>query len=93
MPDEAKIPKGRIRRSAKLGSIIGTQGARYAGTKAANVMTLPKAMKAVGEPNPWDDYAKITQNLTKSAIAAVSGCPESAQHGVQALAELIAVHG
>src|SRR6201992_1589902 len=37
MPDEAKIPKGRIRRSAKLGSIIGTQGAKYAGTKAANV--------------------------------------------------------
>src|ERR1700754_2166698 len=37
MPDEAKIPKGRIRRSAKLGSIIGTQGARYAGTKMANV--------------------------------------------------------
>jgi predicted unusual protein kinase regulating ubiquinone biosynthesis (AarF/ABC1/UbiB family) len=37
MPDEAKIPKGRIRRSAKLGSIIGAQGARYAGTKAANV--------------------------------------------------------
>jgi bifunctional non-homologous end joining protein LigD len=41
-------------------------------TKAANVMTLPKAMAAVVEPNPWDDYAKITQNLTKSAIAAVS---------------------
>jgi len=37
MPDEQKIPKGRIRRSAKLGSIIGAQGARYAGTKAANV--------------------------------------------------------
>jgi predicted unusual protein kinase regulating ubiquinone biosynthesis (AarF/ABC1/UbiB family) len=35
--EEAKIPKGRIRRSAKLGSIIGAQGARYAGTKAANV--------------------------------------------------------
>src|SRR5712675_702805 len=37
MPDEAKIPKGRLRRSAKLGSIVGVQGARYAGTKAANV--------------------------------------------------------
>src|SRR6476659_2504612 len=37
MPDESKIPKGRIRRSAKLGSIVGVQGARYAGTKAANV--------------------------------------------------------
>src|SRR6201986_5193696 len=61
MPDEAKIPKGRIRRSAKLGSIIGAQGARYAGTKAANVArseeksqerledrNLETAMKMVG---------------------------------------------
>ncbi|HYC80882.1 MAG TPA: AarF/UbiB family protein, partial [Solirubrobacterales bacterium] len=37
MAEDNKIPKGRIRRSAKLGSIIGVQGARYAGTKAANV--------------------------------------------------------
>jgi predicted unusual protein kinase regulating ubiquinone biosynthesis (AarF/ABC1/UbiB family) len=37
MADDSKIPKGRIRRSAKLGSIAGVQGARYAGTKAANV--------------------------------------------------------
>ena len=35
--DESKIPKGRVRRSAKLGSVLGAQGARYAGTKAANV--------------------------------------------------------
>ncbi len=35
--EDAKIPKGRIRRSAKLGSIVGVQGARYAGTKATNV--------------------------------------------------------
>ncbi len=34
---DQKIPKGRIRRSAKLGSVIGTQATRYAGTKAANV--------------------------------------------------------
>ncbi len=37
MADDAKIPKGRVRRSAKLGSVVGVQGARYAGTKAANV--------------------------------------------------------
>ncbi|HEX5527623.1 MAG TPA: AarF/ABC1/UbiB kinase family protein [Solirubrobacterales bacterium] len=37
MSDDSKIPKGRVRRSAKLGSIVGVQGARYAGTKAANV--------------------------------------------------------
>jgi predicted unusual protein kinase regulating ubiquinone biosynthesis (AarF/ABC1/UbiB family) len=35
--DGSKIPKGRMRRSAKLGSIVGVQGARYAGTKATNV--------------------------------------------------------
>ena len=34
---EDKIPKGRLRRSAKLGSAIGGQATRYAGTKAANV--------------------------------------------------------
>jgi predicted unusual protein kinase regulating ubiquinone biosynthesis (AarF/ABC1/UbiB family) len=35
--DEAKIPKGRIRRSAKLGSAMGVQATRYAGTKAASL--------------------------------------------------------
>jgi predicted unusual protein kinase regulating ubiquinone biosynthesis (AarF/ABC1/UbiB family) len=35
--DDSKIPKGRVRRSAKLGSVLGTQSARYAGTRAANV--------------------------------------------------------
>ena len=38
MADESKIPKGRVRRSAKLGSVIGAQGARYAGTKASNLV-------------------------------------------------------
>ncbi len=38
--DDSKIPKGRVRRSAKLGSIVGVQGARYAGTKATNVGPL-----------------------------------------------------
>src|SRR4029078_13448029 len=37
MADDSKIPKGRIRRSAKLGSVVGVQSARYAGTRAANV--------------------------------------------------------
>src|SRR3954449_2677990 len=37
MADDSKIPKGRVRRSAKLGSVVGGQAARYAGTRAANV--------------------------------------------------------
>lgn len=38
MADGEKIPKGRVRRSAKLGSVLGTQGAKYAGTKASNLV-------------------------------------------------------
>src|SRR5918999_4635630 len=36
--DESRIPTGRVQRTAKVGSVIGTQGARYAGTKAANIV-------------------------------------------------------
>jgi predicted unusual protein kinase regulating ubiquinone biosynthesis (AarF/ABC1/UbiB family) len=32
------IPTGRVARTAKVGTVIGTQGARYAGTRAANVV-------------------------------------------------------
>jgi predicted unusual protein kinase regulating ubiquinone biosynthesis (AarF/ABC1/UbiB family) len=35
--DDRSIPKGRVRRTAQVGSVIGGQGARYAGTRAANV--------------------------------------------------------
>jgi predicted unusual protein kinase regulating ubiquinone biosynthesis (AarF/ABC1/UbiB family) len=35
--DDSSIPKGRIRRTAQVGSVVGTQGARYAGTRAANL--------------------------------------------------------
>ena len=33
-----RIPKGRVRRSAKLGTALGSQATRYAGTKAANLV-------------------------------------------------------
>jgi len=35
--DESKIPKGRVRRSAKLGTALGGQAARHAGTRAASL--------------------------------------------------------
>ena len=38
MPDDDnKIPKGRVTRSAKLGTALGGQAAKYAGTKAASL--------------------------------------------------------
>ncbi|HEX8647195.1 MAG TPA: AarF/ABC1/UbiB kinase family protein [Thermoleophilaceae bacterium] len=36
--DDSRIPTGRVQRTAKVGSVIGTQGARYAGTRAANLV-------------------------------------------------------
>src|SRR5688500_9252530 len=36
--DDSKIPKGRVQRTAKVGSVIGGQGARDAGTRAANLV-------------------------------------------------------
>jgi predicted unusual protein kinase regulating ubiquinone biosynthesis (AarF/ABC1/UbiB family) len=35
--DEGSIPKGRVRRTAQVGTVIGSQGARWAGTRAANL--------------------------------------------------------
>src|ERR671932_67205 len=37
MAKDESIPKGRVRRTAQVGSVVGGQGARYAGTRAANV--------------------------------------------------------
>jgi predicted unusual protein kinase regulating ubiquinone biosynthesis (AarF/ABC1/UbiB family) len=41
--DDRSIPKGRVRRTAQVGSVIGTEGARYAGTRAANVARSKEA--------------------------------------------------
>ena len=53
MADDSKIPKGRVRRSAKLGSIVGVQGARYAGTKAANVARSEESGKERSSSATW----------------------------------------
>jgi predicted unusual protein kinase regulating ubiquinone biosynthesis (AarF/ABC1/UbiB family) len=44
--DNTSIPTGRIRRTAQMGSVVGTQGARYAGTRARNVA---RSAEAAGE--------------------------------------------
>jgi predicted unusual protein kinase regulating ubiquinone biosynthesis (AarF/ABC1/UbiB family) len=69
--DEAKIPKGRIRRSAKLGSIIGTQGARYAGTKAANVARSDEAGQEKLEQRHLETAMKMVGALGQMKGAAM----------------------
>ena len=41
--DSSRIPTGRVQRTAKVGSVIGGQGARYAGTRAANLVRSKEA--------------------------------------------------
>jgi predicted unusual protein kinase regulating ubiquinone biosynthesis (AarF/ABC1/UbiB family) len=71
MADDSKIPKGRIRRSAKLGSIVGVQGARYAGTKAANVARSDEGGKEKLEQRHLETAMKMVGALGQMKGAAM----------------------
>src|SRR5215216_3437102 len=36
--DEEEIPTGRVQRTAKVGTVLGASGAKYAGTRARNLV-------------------------------------------------------
>ena len=69
--DESKIPKGRVRRSAKLGSIVGVQGARYAGTKATNVARSEEGGKERLEQRHLETAMKMVGALGQMKGAAM----------------------
>jgi len=71
MADDSKIPKGRIRRSAKLGSIVGAQGVRYAGTKAANVGRSEDESKEALEQRHLETAMKMVGALGQMKGAAM----------------------
>jgi predicted unusual protein kinase regulating ubiquinone biosynthesis (AarF/ABC1/UbiB family) len=71
MAEEAKIPKGRLRRSAKLGSIVGLQGARYAGTKATNVARSDENSKEKLEQRHLETAMKMVGALGQMKGAAM----------------------
>jgi predicted unusual protein kinase regulating ubiquinone biosynthesis (AarF/ABC1/UbiB family) len=60
---EDKIPKGRIRRSAKLGSAVGVQATRYAGTKAANVARSDEVSERKLEARHLETAVKMAATL------------------------------
>jgi predicted unusual protein kinase regulating ubiquinone biosynthesis (AarF/ABC1/UbiB family) len=68
---EDKIPKGRIRRSAKLGTAIGTQATRYAGTKAANVARSDEAADTRLEARHLETAVKMASVLGEMKGAAM----------------------
>jgi predicted unusual protein kinase regulating ubiquinone biosynthesis (AarF/ABC1/UbiB family) len=69
--EDSKIPKGRIRRSAKLGSIVGVQGARYAGTKATNVARSEEGSKEKLEQRHLETAMKMVGALGQMKGAAM----------------------
>jgi predicted unusual protein kinase regulating ubiquinone biosynthesis (AarF/ABC1/UbiB family) len=71
VPDDSKIPKGRVRRSAKLGSVVGMQGARYAGTKATNVARSEEGSKEKLEQRHLETAMKMVGALGQMKGAAM----------------------
>jgi predicted unusual protein kinase regulating ubiquinone biosynthesis (AarF/ABC1/UbiB family) len=69
--EDSKIPKGRLRRSAKLGSIVGMQGARYAGTKATNVARSEEEGKEKLEQRHLETAMKMVGALGQMKGAAM----------------------
>jgi predicted unusual protein kinase regulating ubiquinone biosynthesis (AarF/ABC1/UbiB family) len=69
--EDRKIPKGRIRRSAKLGTTLGVQGARYAGTKAASVARTEEGRKEKLENRHLEAALKLMGTLGEMKGAAM----------------------
>jgi predicted unusual protein kinase regulating ubiquinone biosynthesis (AarF/ABC1/UbiB family) len=68
---EGDIPKGRIRRSTKLGSALGMQATRYAGTKTANVARSPQSADERLESRHLETALKIASTLGEMKGAAM----------------------
>jgi len=66
-----KIPKGRVRRSAKLGSALGVQATRYAGTKTANVARSEESADERLEGRHLETALKIAATLGQMKGAAM----------------------
>jgi predicted unusual protein kinase regulating ubiquinone biosynthesis (AarF/ABC1/UbiB family) len=68
---EDRIPKGRIRRSARLGSALGLQATRYAGTKTANVARSDEKAADRLEARHLETALRITSLLGEMKGAAM----------------------
>jgi predicted unusual protein kinase regulating ubiquinone biosynthesis (AarF/ABC1/UbiB family) len=69
--DDHKIPRGRIRRSAKLGTALGGQAARYAGTRAAAAALGEDAAKERLESRHMETAAAMVSALGEMKGAAM----------------------
>ena len=69
--EDSSIPTGRIRRTAQVGSVVGTQGARYAGTRAANLARSPEQASEALEQRHLEAAERMVETLGRMKGAAM----------------------
>src|ERR687897_3253149 len=71
MADDTDTPKGRIRRTAQVGSVVGSQGARYAGTRARNLARDPGEAAQALEQRHLEAADRMVETLGRMKGAAM----------------------
>src|SRR5919112_4091807 len=69
--DEGEIPGGRVQRTAKVGQVLGSSGARYAGTRARNVVRSKDAATAELDKRHLETAEKMVDALGQLKGAAM----------------------
>ena len=69
--DKSDIPTGRIRRTAQVGSVVGSQGARYAGTVARNLAREPEDAAQALEQRHMEVAEQMVETLGRMKGAAM----------------------
>ena len=69
--DDNSIPTGRIRRTAQVGTVVGTEGVRYAGTRAANLARSREGASEALEQRHLDAAERMVETLGKMKGAAM----------------------
>jgi predicted unusual protein kinase regulating ubiquinone biosynthesis (AarF/ABC1/UbiB family) len=69
--DDSSIPTGRVRRTAEVGSALGTEGARYAGTRAANLARSREAATQALDRRHLEAAERMVQTLGRMKGAAM----------------------
>ena len=68
--DDNSIPTGRIRRTAQVGTAVGTEGVRYAGTRAANLARSREGASEALEQRHLEAAERMVQTLGRMKGAA-----------------------
>ncbi len=69
--DDNAIPTGRVRRTAQVGSVVGSEGARYAGTRAANLARSREQAAEALDQRHLEAAERMVETLGKMKGAAM----------------------